>query len=351
MPASTDRPDTVPAGRNGEAAPDAFEGFSQRYSDFPDYILKITHDIWEGRDIASLEETYAPDIAMRFPSGVSVGNRATIDGTMATLAEFPDRTLMGEDVIWSGNGRDGFLSSHRVLSTGHHTGNGPFAAILGVTGRPFRMRALADCAALENVIYDEWLVRDTGGLVRQLGGDPETFARAQIDLEGGPERCQKPLTPLNDVSGPYVASGNDNEWGARYAEMLSDIMRGRFGTIQQGYDRACTLEMPGNRTGHSWGEADRFWLGLRSSFPRAAFTIHHRIGREDPLLSPRAAIRWSLWGEHSGWGTFGRPSGAMVYVMGISHAEFGPWGLRREWTLYDEVAIWKQIHLHGMEAA
>jgi hypothetical protein len=32
--------------------------------------------------------------------------------------------------------------------------------------------------------------------------------------------------------------------------------------------------------------------------------------------------------------------------MGISHAEFGPWGLRREYTLLDDVAVWKQIHLH-----
>jgi hypothetical protein len=29
--------------------------------------------------------------------------------------------------------------------------------------------------------------------------------------------------------------------------------------------------------------------------------------------------------------------------MVFSHAEFGPYGLRREFTLYDEVSIWKQI--------
>ena len=27
----------------------------------------------------------------------------------------------------------------------------------------------------------------------------------------------------------------------------------------------------------------------------------------------------------------------------MSHAEFGPRGLRREWVLCDETAIWKQI--------
>jgi hypothetical protein len=29
----------------------------------------------------------------------------------------------------------------------------------------------------------------------------------------------------------------------------------------------------------------------------------------------------------------------------MSHAEFGPRGLRREWVLFDETAIWKQILL------
>jgi hypothetical protein len=65
---------------------------------------------------------------------------------------------------------------------------------------------------------------------------------------------------------------------------------------------------------------------------------------EDRLMPPRAALRWSLTGRHDGWGPFGRPSGAEVHVMGMSHAEFGPAGLRREWTLYDEAAVWMQIH-------
>ena len=60
----------------------------------------------------------------------------------------------------------------------------------------------------------------------------------------------------------------------------------------------------------------------------------------------RAAVRWSLDGRHDGFGAFGAPTGAPVHVMGITHAEFGPWGLRREFTLFDEISIWKQILLH-----
>ncbi len=51
------------------------------------------------------------------------------------------------------------------------------------------------------------------------------------------------------------------------------------------------------------------------------------------MMPPRAAVRWSLTGCHDGWGMLGRPTGAPVHVMGITHAEFGPWGLRREFTI------------------
>ena len=61
------------------------------------------------------------------------------------------------------------------------------------------------------------------------------------------------------------------------------------------------------------------------------------------MMPPRAALRWSLTGCHDGWGVFGAPTGVRVHVMGISHAEFGPWGLRREVALYDETMVWKQI--------
>ena len=63
------------------------------------------------------------------------------------------------------------------------------------------------------------------------------------------------------------------------------------------------------------------------------------------MMPPRSAIRWPLTGNHDGWGRFGRPTGVRVHLMGGSHVEFGPWGLRREVTIYDEIAVWKQILL------
>ena len=321
----------------------AMAGFDPRWATFPDYIIGITKEIWEGRAIASLREYYAEDIIVRMPSGISVGNHAVIAGTMATLAEFPDRALLADDVVWSGTPEGGMLSSHRISCTATHLNDGAFGR---ATGRKLSFRAIADCHARNNIIDDEWLARDQGAICRQLGMEPEAFARALIDREGGPDMASTPFTPEQDRPGPYCGQGNGNHWGTRYADILKAIMAADFTAIAREYDRACRLAYPDGLDARSIGPAENFWMGLRAAFPSADFTIDHQIGNEDAMLGPRAAIRWSLRGRHDGWGSFGAPSGADVYVMGFSHADFGPWGLRNETVVFDTPAIWKQILMH-----
>ncbi len=327
------------------------QGFDPKYRDFPDYILGITKEIWEDRHISALSHHYADDIVVRSPASVVIGNQRVIAATMATLAEFPDRALLGEDVIWSGTPQDGMLSSHRLLSTATHLGDGAYGK---ATGKALRYRIIADCHAINGQINDEWLIRDQGAIVRQMGWQLRDFARDQIAREGGPEKCPRPLTPQTDVPGPYTGRGNDSEWGARHGDLIKRIMAADFAAIPTSYDRACSLHLPGGQTGASHGDADRFWMSLRAAFPDATVSIDHVIGRDDRLMPPRSAVRWSLHGKHSGWGAYGPPTGAMVYILGICHAEFGPfgpqgWGLRREFIHIDETAIWKQILLHTGE--
>lgn len=319
------------------------KGFDPKWKDLPDYILGVTHEIWEQRQIHTLHRYYADDIIVRSPASVVVGNDGVIAATLATLAEFPDRQLLGEDVIWCGDDTQGFLSSHRLLSTATHANPGVYGA---PTGKPMRYRILADCAVKDNVIYDEWLVRDQGAIVRQLGIDPATYARELIEREGGALQCVAPLSPLTDQQGSYTGQGNEHECGRRYADMLERIIAAEMSAIPACYDRACQLALPGGIDGYGLDAADQFWMGLRASFPSAQFSIDHTIGLQEDNMPPRAAVRWSLNGKHDGWGSFGVPTGATVYVLGISHAEFGPRGLRREWVLIDETAIWKQIVLH-----
>ncbi len=329
-------------------------GFDPKWRDVPHFIIGITREIWEDREIASLTHRYAPGLIVRSPASVLVDNSRVIAATMATLAEFPDRELLGEDVIWcedparSDDTTDAYLSSHRLVCTATHSRPGAYGA---PTGRRVAYRILADCAISHDRVTDEWLVRDQGAIVRQMGFDVIDWTRDQIAREGGPERCARPTTPARDVAGPYDGRGNDDEWGARYADVLSRIMAADLAAIPRGYDRAANLEHPGGVSGLGWSDADQFWVGLRAAFPDAAFEIDHVIGRDDPLVPPRAALRWSLTGAHSGWGALRRTHGRRDPRDGHEpcrvRAVRGDGGacIRREWVLIDETAIWKQILL------
>ena len=325
------------------------QGYSNRWKDFPDYIIAITREIWENRGIGTLNEYYSDDIIVRSPMGIQRGNVAVMAATMATINEFPDRELLADDVIWSDDPEFGLLSSHRINTRATHTRDGQFGP---AEGKPWNAWVIADCAAKDGTIYDEWLIRDYGGIVRQLGFDPETYAGALIDAEGGPETASRPFTPDQDIDGGYNSHGNNNTWGQRYSETLQKIMSLDFDVIAKDYDRAVGCHYAGGISAYSHDTVTKFWLGLRSSFPDAKFKIHHQIGMDNAMLPPRASLRWSLEGIHSGWGSFGKPTGANVYVMGMCHAEYGPFvnkdgpqdaTIRRECALYDEVAVWKQI--------
>ena len=200
---------------------------------------------------------------------------------------------------------------------------------------------------MNNQVYDEWLVRDQGAIVRQIGIDPKEFANNLIKNEGGPEKASKPFdenTPLKSIyTSPILASGN---CGETYANLLTSIMNINLEkTINDNYDRAVQQFQPGGNTHYGKDEVIKFWKQLRNAFPNSLFSIDHIAFTEEINQPKKASVRWSLVGKHEGNGIFGKASNAKIYVMGINHVEFGPRGIKNEWVLYDETMIWKQILL------
>ncbi|MBM1219767.1 ester cyclase [Ponticoccus sp. SC2-23] len=313
-----------------------------RFKDLPDYILGVTYEIWEGRQIDSLRRSYGPDTIMRSSQGLILGTSGVIKDTLASQAAFPDREILGDDVIWCGNEEDGYLSSHRSIITGTHTGHGVFGA---PTGRQVTVRCIADCFVENEVITDEWLCYDFASMVQQLGHTPEAWARAMLEREG--DDPIRPFTPDQDRPGPYLGTGNDHALGDRLAGILTSIMDYDIAVIRREYDRAVGYYHAGGVTGWGYPALEAEWMQLRTAFPDATFVVQHKIGRDDKGEPDRAAVRWSLDGHHTGHGKFGPPTGAPVHIMGFTHAEFGRNGLRREWSIWDDVAIWKQILMHG----
>lgn len=312
-----------------------------RFESLPDYIRGVTYEIWEDRQIASLHQSYGADMVMRNTQGLILGNTEVIKDTLAAQAAFPDRALLADDVIWCGTERDGYLSSHRVYITGTHTGHGVFGP---PTGQRVSCFCIADCFVEDDVITDEWLCYDMSSMVQQLGHTPQSWARDMLAREG--DTPQRPFTADQDRPGPYDGTGNDHARGEQLARILARVMGYDVKAIGDDYDRAAAIHHAGGIEGRGPAFAEAQWMQLRTAFPDASFKVHHRIGRSDPGQPDRAAVRWSLDGHHTGHGKFGPPTGAPVHIMGFTHAEFGPWGLRREWSLWDEVAIWKQIMMH-----
>ena len=255
---------------------------------------------------------------------------------------FPDRQLLGEDIIWIGNDDEGYFSSHRILSTATHSNDGIYGQ---ATGKKIVYRGVADCACKDNLVYDEWLVRDQGAIVRQLGIDPKKFAENQIAEEGGIENAQEPLnenTPCDSIYTPPTLP--ENNIAQDYANILTEIFNNKQQTVfDNEYDRAIQQFQPGGSVKYGRGEAFSFWNKIFSAFPNAKLNIEHLSFVQDQNQPPKAAVRWTLIGKHDGNGYFGAPTGANIYILGINHVEFGPRGIKNEWVLFDETMIWKQI--------
>ena len=320
------------------------KGFNKKYKDFPDYILKITKQIWEGKDVDSIGEFYTENIPVRSPFGITYGNKPVIEATYNTLKEFPNRQLLGEDVIWNGNDDNGYHSSHRILSKGTHLGDGFYGK---PTGNDIYYRVIADCACKDNQVYDEWIVRDQGAMVRQIGYSPKEFAKIMIDKEGGLEKANK-LFDKNDIktSDYHPVKVEKNSAGEVYSNILSKVFE--EGYDFKDYNRASSIYWPGNKLGHGREDIAKLWNSLKGILTDIKFTIEHVGYLNEPNKSPRASIRWFLEGVHSNDSKeYEKKTNSKLFIMGINHAELNLDGVIREWVLFDEVAIWKQILMNN----
>lgn len=314
------------------------------YATLPDYILGITERIWEQRGIHLIRRWYAPDCVMLTPAGILRGAEAVVQGTLETLHSFPDRQLLGEDVIWSDDGAArGLLSSHRVRSTMTHAGDGLFGP---PTGRRVETLTVADCLVQDGVIAEEWLVRDQAGIALQLGLDPAEHARRLAERDAAPWHLEMAAAVRRGE--PEAHAVRQPHWAAEAtAAMLEAVFNeARLSDLTGLHDRAVALVLPGNRHLAGLPALDRFLIGYLAAFPGARLVVDHAIALEEPGRPVRVALRWRLAGPHAGFGAFGPPSGAEVLVLGITQAEFAGARIHRAWWLVDELSLHRMIARH-----
>lgn len=322
-------------------------GFDACYSDIVHYIAYCTHLIWAEKAVGLIYSHYDDAVVVHTPYGTQTSVEEVVAGTIQMLQAFPDRESRLGNVAWAGDDQQGFYTSH--LGTSRMTNLGP--SVYGPpTGKKVRIRHIADCQIRENLIYREWLVRDNGALVRQLGLDPVEIAikmaAAQSNsgvppiASGLAERGvgQRHPDALDLPSGPD-ASMEDN-----LRHMFHDVWnRRRFDRIKDFFAQDVNVQTaPGREV---QGIAGVTWLtiAMLAAFPDGAMSFDHFCFSEesDGMI---AAVRWSLKGTHLGNGQFGPPSGKPVTILGMSHFRFKHGKIAQEWTVWDEIAVLMQIH-------
>jgi hypothetical protein len=317
------------------------------FASVPDYIYGITRQIWEERGIGiGLQRYYAPDVIVRSPAGVTCGNTGVVAQTLQTLHQFPDRRLVGEDVIWTAHPDLSFLSSHRLISVMTHHGSGDLGP---ATGRPVRSRIIADCWVVNGKVQEEWLVRDQAAFARCLGTSAEELALRQVtaDLEAG--RSTSTFAPSRDRPSKYNPGIPQDPTLLLLVERLERLWSQKSTcVVREIYAAGASIHIPGGGSVHGHSDIDRFVIGYLAAFPDSVFRVHRATVMREAEHPVRIALGWSLEGTHGGYGIFGAPTGAPVHVMGLSHLWQSAGSVQLEWLLTDEVSIWKQIHYHRL---
>ena len=323
--------------------------FGEEYADIVDYILRCTHRIWEQKDVGLIATHYAPDIRVHMMTGPVDGMDGVIAGTARTLSAFPDRTLTGEAVIWSDEGDQTFLSSHRITSTATNLGTSELGP---ATGRKIRFTTIADCLCKDNLIIEEWLVRDYSGMALALGLQPRTVAKAHAlaDIAKDVGKAVWRQEAITTIKAHSIGIFPNDQFPDAETEprMFAHAVFGaifnhrRFGLVREAYCPSAHWAGPGNRRLFGWGEITGWYTALIGSFGDARLVVDH-VAAVKGEIGTMIAVRWSLAGTHDGSALYGAPSGQAVYILAVTHWLVRNGRIVDEVTIFDEVALLRQI--------
>lgn len=324
----------------------SMEGFDPKFSDFVDYIIRITHEIWEEKAIGKLYDYYANTIQIHTSDGTIYGREAVLAGTIATLAAYPDRRLYGDEVVWGGDDKVGFYSSHRLTHKGTNRGWSIYSA---PTGKTINYRAIADCFCIRNMVVEEWLIRDELTLIHQLGLDPVETAKKMVrkmadtgvlplppaDVERGIGQLPPPVIAPTETFEPqnFITRAIHEIWNWRLLNKVRDY-----------FAETVVVESASLRRLTGYNDYQAYVLSLLAPFPDLAVTIEHFCMNGDERIGYKTATRWRMKGTHTGYGIYGEPTGNRINILGVSQHLIKDGKIQKEWTLFDEFALLKQIH-------
>ena len=313
-----------------------------------DYILRITREIWEDRNPHLVMRYYGAEARIHALGGIMRGAVEVTENTRAMQAAFPDRLVIGEDVVCSPLDGGAWLSSHRIRSPMTSRGDNAYGP---ATGRKVTTHVFADCVVRNGMIQKEWLVRDNLSLVRQLGLDPREVAgreaaRTHPDehsrwLAGERKRVLDAPPPPSEP--PLPPDPRRDPLGfAR--EILLDLWLRPSEFCQAAYAPYAVLSDSDREVAGATAILSHY-ASLRESLKVVRLSVDH-AGLQARGGGWTLAARWTAAAEHSQEFEGLPASRATLFLMGITHWWLTGGRVAREWTVIDRLALMEQILRH-----
>ncbi len=322
-------------------------GFDEGFSDIIDFILRVTHRIWEEKSIGYLYEHYRHNARVIDDNGLVYGRDQVIENTTRFIAAFPDLRLFADEIIWAGDDSVGFHTSHRCVIVGHNTGYSEFGP---PTNRKIVVCCIANCLSLENQIVEEHVIYNTSSLLRQLGFDLRVKAREMAgervpELGGG---AAGEVERLRGQGSPAVMPPRETEefdvddfvrrsfhylWNWRLLDRVDEI-----------YANGIRWHGPGDRELYGRGQLKACILSLMAMFPDLAYQVDDLYWMGNDESGYLVAVRWTILGTHRGPGYLGPPTGRRVQVWGITQLSIAAGWIQEEWTISNEFSLLQQVY-------
>lgn len=313
--------------------------------DIVDFILGITFEIWEQRGVKLIHQYYGEDCIIWGLDGITHGAAEVVDATWATLEAFPDRLLLAENVIWSGNRADGYYSSHRLLSKA--TNKGP--TVYGpATGIGIRMTNIADCVIENGVITKEWLIRDNMTLATQLGAEPIAAARSMAEqrtaehqawIDAETARVSSAEAP---DSGGEPVSPNDDPVAFAW-RVLSSCWNGDRESFNALHAPYSVLHRSPLRHYSGRDEVYGYYQSVRDVMGPVRFSVDHVAAQPFAENGADIAVRWTATGAHVGDLMGISPTDKPMFILGVSHWRCIAGRIAIEMTVFDDLAVLSQV--------
>jgi hypothetical protein len=318
---------------SGGAGRQQLPGYDPVYSDIVDYIVRITDEIWRDRGIGRIYETYDHACTVYSPYGVVRSVEEVVASTTAALGASSGGWVEHLNVAWSENGGE-FYTSHLGYGGSVNSGWSQWGP---PTGRRALSHFIADCVSRENRIHTEWLVRDNGAVVRQLGLDLQETARRlaaapslETWIQATPgvrhQSLREPLDLTDRGPEAWARVFFDDLWNRRRLDRLPEV-----------YAPDVICHATGGRTIDGLRAVRALIVEVLASIPDADMRVDHVCWSEegDGVI---LAVRWQLEGTSKPGGVLGDcPAGLPTVVSGISHLRFEGGLVAEEWMMFDEL--------------